>query len=304
LSLPLVYLGLVKDFWEPFDWYLKVEKGLPATYFLIPYKRRVGANVNLSYAVRRATGYDVTDVPESVSMIAKAGCELGVHGIDAWHSAEKGREEMSRVAGMVGASNLGVRMHWLLWNSETPSTLEKAGYTYDSTAGYNETIGYRNGTGQVFRPAGAQSLLELPLHIQDGALFFNEQLDLSEPEAERRCHALIAHAEQVGGVLTVLWHDRSHGPERFWGDFYIALMKQLRASLCWFGTSHQVVEWFRRRRSVVFHTVSTPTGLQADLRYVGPEISPPLVIRRYERTGVVDVAWNGVTTLCSDPHLV
>ena len=31
------------------------------------------------------------------------------------------------------------------------------------------------------------------------------------------------NASEFGGVLTVIWHDRSHGPERFWGDFYIKL---------------------------------------------------------------------------------
>ena len=74
-------------------------------------------------------------------------------------------------------------MHWLLRDANTASALEQAGYAYDPTVGYNETIGYRNGTTQVFRPLGAQTLLELPLHIQDGALFYPQRLDLSEPEA-------------------------------------------------------------------------------------------------------------------------
>ena len=42
LSLPFVYLGIAKDFWEPFAWYLKVEEGLPSTYFIIPFKGRAG----------------------------------------------------------------------------------------------------------------------------------------------------------------------------------------------------------------------------------------------------------------------
>src|SRR5262249_20157556 len=32
-ALPFVYLGWTKDFWEPFDWYLDVERGLSATYY-------------------------------------------------------------------------------------------------------------------------------------------------------------------------------------------------------------------------------------------------------------------------------
>ncbi|MGB8323258.1 MAG: hypothetical protein WCE52_09895, partial [Candidatus Acidiferrum sp.] len=45
VSLPFVYMGWARDFWEPFDWYLSVEANLPATYFLIPFKGRAGERV-------------------------------------------------------------------------------------------------------------------------------------------------------------------------------------------------------------------------------------------------------------------
>ena len=64
VSLPFVYLGWARDFWEPFEWYLKAERKLPATYFLIPFKRRTGDHVPGPHAARRATAYDVTDLRE------------------------------------------------------------------------------------------------------------------------------------------------------------------------------------------------------------------------------------------------
>src|SRR5262249_8683830 len=155
--------------------------------------------------------------------------ELGVHGIDSWHSVDKGRAELARLADVVGESAIGVRMHWLLQDGNTPSVLEDTGYAYDSTSGYNDAIGYPSGTNQVFRPLGARTLLELPLHIQDGALFYRQRLDLSEAEAKIRCSELIDHAEQNGGALTVLWHDRSHAAERFWGEFYMDLIQMLKS---------------------------------------------------------------------------
>lgn len=303
LLLPFVYLGWAKDFWEPFDWYRRVERSLAATYFLIPYKGRAGEDVPGRRGARRATAYDVTDLSQSVAVLTQEGYEIGVHGIDAWHSTERGREERARVAAITGATEVGIRMHWLLRDSQTMRVLEEAGYSYDSTAGYNETIGYRNGTGQVFRPFGAHSLLELPLHIQDGALFYPGQLNLTEPEAERRCQELVANAERFGGVVTVLWHDRSHGPERFWGDFYMTLVRTLQSSAAWFGTAAQIVGWFRKRRDVRF--VATQDGKGHTLRYEGAEIDPPVVVRSYKpRSGAgsamrdavpafVDLPWNG-----------
>lgn len=63
-TLPFVYLGWVQDFWDPFEWYLREEQGLPSTYFLIPYKGRPGDRVGGRHPSRRATAYDVTDIAE------------------------------------------------------------------------------------------------------------------------------------------------------------------------------------------------------------------------------------------------
>ncbi len=289
-SLPFVYLGWARDFWEPFDWYLRVEKGLPATYYLIPFKRRPGERMNREDGHMRGTAYDVADIPESMARLRAAGCELGVHGIDAWHSVEKGRDELARLA-VAGSASIGIRMHWLLADAQTPQVLDKAGYAYDSTTGYNETIGYRAGTGQVFRPLGAADLLELPMHIQDGALFFPQQLDLSDDNAWRRCEELIAHAKRAGGVLTLLWHDRSHGPERFWGDFYVRLVEALKRSDAWFATGAQAVSWFRKRRHVRFEQHGEDTVV---LRFDGDAVEPPLKVRLHQTaSSFVDMPWDG-----------
>lgn len=297
-ALPFVYLGWAKDFWNPFEWYLQVEKHLPATYFLIPFKRRPGERVTGRHAARRATGYDIRDIPSWTATLTNTGCELGVHGIDAWHSVEKGREELARIAAVTGESRIGIRMHWLLRNEDTFRVLEEAGYAYDSSAGYNETIGYRSGTTQVFRPPAARALLELPLHIQDGALFYPQRLDLSEPEAWTRCADMIDNARRFGGVLTVLWHDRSHGPERFWGNFYMRLVQTLKSHKVWFGTCGQIVGWFQKRRDVRFEEFEAQDGVtRARVRNEGEEIQPPLTIRVHRRSTFVDIPWNGATAL-------
>lgn len=279
-SLPLVMLGWMKDFWEPFEWYFEVERGLPATYFLIPFKEMPGERLTMKHAARRASKYDITDIPDAVKSLVAAGCEAGVHGIDAWHSIERGRVELERVRRATGRAELGIRMHWLQQDATTAAVLDKAGYAYDSTACYNETVGYRCGTGQVFRPPGATHLLELPAHIQDGALFFPERMNLTETEAWERCMALIENADEFGGVLTVLWHDRSHGPERFWGDFYVRLINELKSREVWFGSAGEVVNWFRKRRHVSFERAEIEDGaVPVTVRYDGDPIKPPLALR-------------------------
>ena len=299
-TLPFVYLGWAKDFWEPFAWYLSVEQGLGATYFLIPFKHFAGENVPHPHASRRASSYDVSDLARQTELLRKHGCELAVHGIDAWQNADRGREELARLTAASGASASGIRMHWLLHDANTFAVLEQAGYAYDATCGYNETVGYRAGTAQVFRPLGVRNLLELPLHIQDGALFFPERLDLPEAEAQKRCQILIDNTASHGGVLTLLWHDRSHGPERFWGDFYARLLQTLKSSDAWFGTAGNVVDWFRKRRDVQFERVQSHGAMRTRFHYSGQKIQPPLRVRVYAANRqnastpeFKDILWNG-----------
>jgi hypothetical protein len=201
--------------------------------------------------------------------------------------------QVAQVAKAAAGAEIGIRMHWLLRDEDTPAVLEQAGYAYDSTFGYNDAVGYRSGTVQVFRPLNAKTLLEMPLHIQDGALFYPKRLALSEAEAQKQCDQIIANAERFGGVLTLLWHDRSHGPERWWGEFYIRLIESLKARKVWFASAAQVVGWFRKRRAVRFEIPENSSAVRV---VGGAEIEPPLTIRVH-RPGqkAVDVAWDGTS---------
>jgi len=289
-KLPLVWLGVARDFWMQFDAYRNIERGLAPTYFFIPFRGRAGDKVNAPHAERRAGPYELAEVAGLIRELQAEGCEVGVHGIDSWHDAVKGREELARVAEHKGDRKLGIRMHWLLQDERTPRVLEEAGYLYDSTSGYNDEVGYRAGTHQVFRPEGCTKLLEIPMHIQDGALFYAGKLALLESTAWLRCQTVIANAELYGGVLTVLWHDRSLGPERHWGEFYVRLVEDLRKRGVWFANAGAVVDWFRARRAVRF------TDAGCELAADAPRGLPPFVVREHVAGAAPrDLPWDGKT---------
>ena len=146
---------------------------------------------------------------------------------------------------MTGAPATGVRMHWLYFDERAPRRLEDAGFAYDSTFGYNEAVGFRAGTLQVFKPITAQRLLELPLHVMDTALFYPSRLGLTAAAAWNVVVPLVDEAERHGGALTVNWHDRSLAPERLWGGFYLDLVDELKRRKAWFPTAAGAVAWFR-----------------------------------------------------------
>jgi hypothetical protein len=261
LTVPLVHAGVVKDFWADFDRYLKIDAGLGSTFFVIPFAGEPGHTPAGPAPARRAARYGARDIACRLRTLASAGAEIGVHGIDAWHDSARGRQELDEVAGLTAATETGVRMHWLYSDAGSPAALEKAGFVYDATSGYNGTVGYRAGTTQVFKPLDAIRLLELPLHVMDTALFYPRHLHLAPPQARGRVDALIDNARQLGGTLTINWHDRSIAPERLWGDFYEDLVAELKRHQPWFATAGRAVAWFRRRRATVFEAVSREPGL-------------------------------------------
>jgi hypothetical protein len=253
VKLPFVYFGFARDPWAQFaDRYVEVEKGLPSSFFFIPFKNRPGKTVDGTAHRFRAVPYEARELKDTINKLTAAGCEIGLHGIDAWCDRTAGQQELDEIRNLAGNNEIGVRMHWLFFNESAPFVLDKAGATYDSTVGYNETVGFRAGTTQAYKPLGVDRLLELPMHVMDTALFYPIHLALSPEEAQTRISRLADVTTEFGGCLTVNWHDRSLGPERLWGKCYHELIEDLKKRGAWFGTAAQVTAWFRKRRAAIF----------------------------------------------------
>jgi hypothetical protein len=260
LKLPLVHLGLAKDCWSELDRYIALEGGAHSSFFVIPFEGRPGRSRTGTAPSARAARYRAKDISVQIRNLISEGCEIGLHGIDAWADASRAGDELQEIRKITGSQEIGVRMHWLYFDEQSPMTLERAGASYDSTVGYNETIGYRAGTTQAYKFLGTRHLIELPLHVMDTALFFPGYLDFSADEAHQRVGKMIDNAIQFGGTLTVNWHDRSIAPERLWGDFYVKLVAELKNRGAWLTTAGQAVAWFRKRRSAGFENVSSEPG--------------------------------------------
>lgn len=310
-SLPFVYLGLTDDFWLEFDRYMEIERGLGSTFFFIPFSNYPGSRDSQPAPSRRAAKYDLSKIKEQVHDLRKNGCEVGLHGVDAWQDAEHARVERDKITEITGQSEVGVRMHWLYFGEDSPEALEEAGLRYDSTFGYNDAVGFRAGTSQVFSIPPAKALLELPLIIQDTALFYPGRMHLSEAQAMDSCRHVIRQTATCGGVLTVNWHTRSLSPERLWGDFYQRLLGEMQQFRVWFETAGPVVNWFRTRRALRFQKVQFGVdGLRLKMTAPVLEGQPAFAVRVYRSTSsssvgaplssapsYCDIPWNGEAEL-------
>lgn len=296
LKLPLVFLRLAKDPWLQFDRYTEMEKRFGATYYFVPRKGDPGTDLWTEGRAhsKRATRYDVGDIQPIVDDLVSEGFEVGLHGIDAWHDTESAGEELGRIREIVSDQEIGVRMHWLFYCKNTPEVLESAGFDYDSTLGYNEAVGYRAGTTQVFRPLEVDRLLELPMHIQDSALFYPGRMGLRQSEAWDLVSEILDNSDVHGGAVTVNWHHRSIAPERLWDDFYVRLIEEFERRGAWIGSARQIVSWFRKRRSLAFDEVSWSGGeLTVRLSSAGDCRTLPMRLRVHKPDPEADVGGRG-----------
>lgn len=265
LKLPFVQLGLAEDFWANFaKSYLELERGVPSTYFVIPFRDHAGKKSGGAAPGFRAAKYGARDIADTITNLNHAGCEVSLHGLDAWTDSDCGRKELQEIRSITGATDVGIRMHWLYYDKNSPAILEEAGAAYDSTVGYNDTVGYRAGTTQIYNPLNSKHMVELPMHAMDTAFFYPNYLDVSAEEALTLLDELFDNAAEFGGCVTINWHDRSVAPERLWGEVYKKLIDSARTKGALFLTAKDAVCWFKQRRAATISTDSDVNWSQAE----------------------------------------
>ncbi len=288
---PLVRLGAVRDPWDgKIEEYLQIERAADAssTYFFIPYQGRDGHDArNQPNHRRRAAMYDLASNRELVQHLRRAGAEIGVHGIDAWHDVKAATDERVRVAAVTGRDPDGVRMHYLYWCAESFRHLDAGGFAYDSTFGYPRTIGMRPGTLQPYRPLGAGHLLELPVTLEDTGLMSRVGRYCRPAEAVELIDHLLEVATRFGGALVVSWHDHSLTAPRFWRDPYLHLLAAAGARGAWSARLTDIAAWFRLRRAIRLSTSPAADRLliEATVPEPWPDHLPPARLRVFPRGG-------------------
>lgn len=298
LSLPFVFLRVLPDFWRPFEDYAKVENRKSSTFFLVPFKGKAGVAPDGSLNKWRATPYGIDDVRSHLKAAAAGGSELALHGLDAWRDTEAGRDELNQLVSLTAQKTTGVRMHWLYFDRESPRRLEKAGFDYDSTCGFNETIGYRAGTLQVFRPLGCSTLMELPMAIMDSALFSSGRMGLTPTEALTLIRTIIMKAKQFGGAIVINWHERSLAPERLLGRVYGALLDLVKeGNHVWFAKANEAVQWFRWRRSIGFSVKDSLSNCVKVSAPYGVGTGGEIRIYRPDQAHAEIISWDGRTPI-------
>ena len=161
------------------------------------------------------SGYDLTMKPvhEVVSQLKSQGVELGVHpGYYTFNDPHRLNDEVEHICEVIDEVRVGGRQHFLRWHPSTWHDWEECGLAYDSTVGFSDHIGFRAGTCLPYRPWSLElnreiNLLEIPLVAMDVTLAY--QMRLTPEESVTLLLQCAERCKIVGGVFTLLWHNRS-----------------------------------------------------------------------------------------------
>lgn len=192
--------------------------------------------------------YRIPDLSEELNGIVSAGCEVALHGgHEAWKNRDALIREKERIEDILSEPVTGYRSHYLRFRvPDTWLLLRDAGFEYDSTLGWHDAVGFRNGMCHPFQPidpaTGEQiDILEIPLAVMDRT--FDRYMELDEDDAWSAVRAMIDRVAVLNGVLTVLWHNTDFSGRR--RELYERILSYGNERGAWLTNCRGIARWWR-----------------------------------------------------------
>jgi hypothetical protein len=211
--------------------------GFRSTYFMLALKPG-----------EQDFNYPLEEVKQVIETIKKTGAEIQLHGgHKAYRSTEKIAQEKSYFEKHIGPA-AGYRNHYLRFTvPDTWHRLSEAGFKYDSTFGFHDMAGFRNGMCYPHFPYDLRSnrylpIIEVPLIVMDSSLF--KYMNLDDENAFRLVTHLIDRTAEVNGVFTFLWHNLLFSGKELL--FFQKVMDYLQRKDPWYATTGEVVRHYEQ----------------------------------------------------------
>jgi peptidoglycan/xylan/chitin deacetylase (PgdA/CDA1 family) len=236
--------GRIHRKWNPlrnFNRIMELEEKYKAksTFFFLCLKRQ---DFDFSFRIEK--------MKDEVRDINQRGWGIGLQGgHEAYNNIDNMKREKERLEDIAEVEVVGYRNHYMKFRVPlTWELLEKAGFKYDSTFGYADCVGFRNGMCHPFQPFNLNTnrildILEIPSHIADFSIF--EYMHLDDKGAWELVSKLIDKVERVNGVLTILWHNNYMLEEMF--DFYERILRVCFEKGAWMTSGEEMLKFWLER---------------------------------------------------------
>jgi len=191
--------------------------------------------------------YDLSEISEIFDEIRQNNGEIGLHGGHlAYDNLSKIKQEKERLESAIGEKVHGYRGHYLKFR--TPMTwelLDNVEFKYDTTYGYADCSGFRNGMCHPFHPYSLNkneflNIIELPLVIMECSLW--KYMGISENRQFDFCKKIIDTVAKNNGVLTLLWHNTEMQGHK--GELYSSILKYAHDKKAWMTTGNEIADFW------------------------------------------------------------
>lgn len=176
--------------------------------------------INPSYSIIREK--QLTGI---IKKYADSGFIVGLHqSINSWDSGSDMIDEKIRIERVFSLAIETCRQHWLNFSWEkTWKAQYESGFKLDSTLGFNDRTGYRNGAALLYQPwdhfsAKHHNICVVPMVLMDSHLYCNGCL--SEKGVMNKIDDVIEEIAFVGGIATINWHPHTLGKDYGWEKSY------------------------------------------------------------------------------------
>lgn len=163
---------------------------------------------------RRDPNYSLRDIASRLHDAAKCGFDVALHGsyLSVIEKASLA-PETEALEKALGRKVLGGRQHWLRFDQHEKlfGCVEGAGLIFDSTLGFSDAPGFRNGASFAFPPYDfhnerPHNFLEIPLALMDGNIEAAART-LGESSREIANDVLRESRKYGWGGISALWHN-------------------------------------------------------------------------------------------------
>ena len=179
--------------------------------------------------------YDIQSakLKKIVKTLKNEGHEIGLHpAFHSWNNYDSLNTEKHSVEATLEKKVTSCRQHWLRFSfKETWRNQELAGFLLDSTLGFNDRVGFRNGAA-LKTPAwdnvqkkASSSLKCLPMVLMDSHLF--DYNNMSKSERRGIIDKIVEEIAFTGGEASIIWHQRVFHSDYGWGDDYEYLLNKI-----------------------------------------------------------------------------
>jgi hypothetical protein len=174
-----------------------------STIFVVPHRGH-----------RRDPNYEMKDISRYLLEAERSGFSVGVHG-SYGSICDSGTlpAEVRTLNGIMKNKSLGSRQHWLRFDRHKKlfQAVEESQLAFDSSLGFPEMVGFRNGASFAFPPYDFEKekpypFLEIPLVLMDGNLEAASR-SLHENAQELADEVLCESRKYGWGGVAALWHN-------------------------------------------------------------------------------------------------